>query len=235
MSVLQRSQQLRELTAADREAERGHHAAEAFRNRRVDLAGLRERLVNDRACLAVLVKHGAQVTRLPDSSSTRRALERYSLRLAEDPDSSGGDHGALKRSLDSYVGKIEDLVDDLRKRVEQESVHFNETFLRQVELIPRYKGLVAKIRSERNNLLGGVRLAEMSAVQLDEFLTRRDRIGELVSEVSGEEFPNAVLAFFKAARERNGAPIAKLTEEVREWLERNELTKNIRVIVVDAL
>jgi hypothetical protein len=71
----------------------------------------------------------------------------------------------------------------------------------------------------------------MSADALKEFLNRREALKKLADDLKPDEFPEDVLAFFRAGR-HGGAPLDKLTVPVKQWLADRDLLKNVRVIVI---
>jgi hypothetical protein len=211
---------------------RSHKDAESLRLRAEELSTFRVSLGESLEKINVLRAKDVAVGKLPESTAAVNSLQEYGRKLSEDPLDSGKEYGRLKRS----VGKLgDDLAATTAKAldlVKRSLPSIEESFLKQVETIPKYADQVARIRRERDALLRGTDPHSMSAAALVRFLESRDALRRIADELRPEEFPKEVLEFFKAAR-HGGAPWDKLTETVRQWLIERDQLKSIRITVVD--
>jgi hypothetical protein len=207
-----------------------HKDAEAFRQRAGELRALCGQVELELGKLTVLQKNGVILTKLPTPMAAIGVLRECESGLAVNPTESGKDYGRLKRSIDKVSKDLASLVDKALDAVNRDLPSIEESFLRQVELIPTYTTRVTRIREERVRLLKGKDLRSMIAEDLQEFLNRRNALRTLADQLKPDEFPKEVLEFFKAARQ-GGAPLDKFTTTVREWLAERDQIKNVRVII----
>ncbi len=52
------------------------------------------------------------------------------------------------------------------------------------------------------------------------------------NDLSGDEVPKSVLTFLKNAVDSEGAPLALLTPEVQQWLDRHKISQALRVCLI---
>lgn len=201
---------------------------------------VRERLERALATVAVLKAASAQLTaaevapvqKLPSPDKATEALRVVSDKLDAAPLSlnEGRDFVTFRKRFDDCTSAVEEAVAKAISQIEQGSPTVDETFLKQVETVPSYDALVREIRTKRDDFKT-VTLRDASASTIQVFLERRAALRTAVDALAPDEFPPAVIEFFKAARRVNGAPLQLLTDDVRAWLTQRDLLKKIRVTV----
>ncbi len=232
MNLITRCSQLREqikdhgrLLAADKQAE-------AFRERASELKIIRELITFDVERAKVLKGKGTSLRKAADPSNALSALAAYNEALDTPEIDSGRQFGLAKRTLGTVQRHLASEVSNMLDKIATELPATDEVFLNLVEKIPGYEDQVARIRLAVRDLQGGERLASMSATQLEAFLNRRDTLRALADNLQPSQFPPEVLDFFRATRQINGAPLAKLNDSVRAWLAERDLLKFLRLTVV---
>jgi hypothetical protein len=229
MTLLDRCTNIRAQIARRAELRRADKEAEAFRLRTTELQEVREGLAHSIEKLVVLKEYGLPIAGLPTASTAIAVLDECRAKLAENAVESGRDYGKLKRAIEKVGRDLGSVVEKTIERIKKDIPAIEETFLRQVEMIPGYATRVANIRQQRDALLSGDPGA--SAHSLKQFLDRRDALKTLSDDLQPQEFPPEVLEFFRAGR-HGGAPLDKLTDAVRQWLADRDLIKNVRVTVL---
>jgi len=231
MALLDRCRSLRERIAKHDSLRRAHKEAEAFRDRANALEGIQRELSGAMRKVEVLCVKGLEVAKLPDPTAALAARDEYVAELS-DSSSEGGNYSRFKRSVDKATREVGAAVSKALETVKRDLPTIEEAFLKQVELIPTYAEQVARIRKERDVLFAKADPAGMSPEELAAFLDRRDDLRKLADLLKPTEFPKEVLDFFRAARQQDGAPLEKLTDTVRAWLQQRDQLKNVRVRVV---
>ena len=232
MTIVERCNQLRQDIESRNTLRKAHNEAAAYRNRSEELREISGMLRSDFARIAVLKKALGSIQKLPVTSTAQQVLGELRATLVSDPAESGKDYGRFKRSLDKVVKDSGSAIDTALDSVKRDLPSIEESFLRQVELVPGHAEQVARIRRERSLLQDGTDLRSKTAAELEVFLNRRDELRKLADELDPGEFPKEVLEFFRAARRQGGAPLDKLTDEVRQWLSQRDQLKNVRVSVI---
>jgi hypothetical protein len=232
MNLFERTRDLRDRIEKHAELRRANKEAEAIRERVNDIRAARETLAASLDKFAVLTTKGGITSKLPASATTIGTLDEYALKLSDPTNDAGKEHAKFKRSLDKMSKDVGSLIEKALTTIERDLPSINETFLKQVELIPAYAAKVALIRRQRDALLSGSDLGAMSAQQLSAFLDQRDLLSAHADSLKVNEFPADVLEFFASARRTGGAPLERLTDGVRKWLEERDQLKNVRVTVV---
>jgi hypothetical protein len=231
LASTERFRALREKIIKRDTLQRESEEAEKYIERVREIKPLRDRLVEGTERVRVLRSHRIEVGQLRDTGSTLQALRNYQLKVSESPGESGREHGLAKRTLDSLCGSVDEAADASLKRVIGAIPTVEEVFLRQVETNPLYAKQVAEVRAARDALKREAVTAGSSSEELADFLRKREALRTLAERLKPSEFPQEVLDFFKAARQ--GAPLEKLTDTVKQWLTERDQLRNIRVIVVD--
>lgn len=231
MVLLDRCRSLRERIGKHDSLRRAHKEAEAFRDRANALEGIQRELAAATRRIEVLRLKGLQVAKLPDPTAALAARDAYVGELSDDS-SEGGNYSRFKRSIDKVAREVGAAVTKALETVKRDLPTIEEAFLKQVELIPTYTEQVARIRKERDALFANAEPAGMAPEELATFLDRRDDLRKLADRLNPTEFPKEVLDFFRAARQQDGAPLEKLTETVRAWLQERGQLKNVRVRVM---
>jgi hypothetical protein len=231
MVLLDRCTTLRTRIGKHEALRRAHKEAEAFRERASSLEETLRNLSVVMEKLEVLRLKGLEVTKLPDPTTALIAQDAYAAELL-DGSSQGGNYSHFKRSVDKVTREVGVAVTKALQTVKEGLPTIEEAFLKQVELIPAYAEQVARIRSERDVLFAKADPADMTPSELAKFLDKRDDLRKLADQLKPIEFPKEVLDFFRAARQQDGAPIEKLTETVRAWLEERDQMRNVRVRVL---
>ena len=231
MTVLGRCANIGSQIHQRNELRRAHRDAEAFRERTSELKVSREVVEDAIARVGVLRMKDVVVARPPSPDAAMTVLAGCQVKLAENPVESGRDYGRLKRSVDKFGKDLLGIAEKALESVRQDLPTVHEVFLKQVEVIPGYANRVGRIRQRRNALLNG-NDPRLSAEALEQFLDHREALRRLADDLKPDEFPNEVLEFFKAGRHGGGAPLARLTPSVRQWLSDRDLLKHVRVKVV---
>lgn len=231
MTLLDRCTNVRSQIIKRNELRRAHKDAEAFRERARELQLGRENVAAALDRVGVLRTKGVSLTKLPAPTTAITVLRECQTKLSENPGESGKDYGRLKRSVNKLGKDLLDIAHRAIESVRRDLPTVEEAFLKQVEVIPGYTTRVASIRQQRDAILSG-NDPTASAEALEQFLDRREALRRLADDLKPDEFPNEVLEFFKAGRQGGGAPLEKLTANVRRWLADRDLLKHVRVQVV---
>jgi hypothetical protein len=231
MVLLDRCTSLRERIGKHDSLRRAHKDAEAFRDRANALEGVHRELSVAIRRIEVLRLKRVEVAKLPDPAPAVAARDGYLAEL-RGGSSEGGNYSRFKRSMDKISREVSAAVAKALEAVTRDLPTIEEAFLKQVEAIPAHTEQVARVRRERDALFAKADPASMSPEELSAFLDRRDDLRKLADQLNPGEFPKEVLDFFRAARQQDGAPIEKLTDTVRAWLEERDQLKNVRVRVV---
>jgi len=233
MTLASRAQDLRGRIDGVIRLGKAHKEAESIRARATELKASRQQLETTLAKASVLTKQTNASLKAPDVSAASTSLGDYRNALrdagATDP---GKDYARFRRSFQKVVGDIGKTVESALEAIEKDAPNIDETFLKQVELIPGYAVQVQEIRRDRDAVLTGRGLSGMNATQLSIFLKKRESVRTLADRLDVKEIPKDVLDFFSAARRQPGAPVEKLTDAVRKWLEERDQLKNVRIVVV---
>ena len=230
MTLLERCQKVRAQIEQRNALHVAHKDAEAFRKRISEVFDMRKQLATELARLVVLQKKGVSVGKPPTPTSAVNLVQEVKNRLASNPGESGKDYGRLKRSIDKVHKDLSSVTEKALDAVNRDLPNIEESFLKQVELIPTYTMRVAHVREQRDRLLRGLDLKSMTADNLEQFLESRNALRALADQLNPDEFPKEVLEFFKAERQ-GGAPLDKFTTPVREWLAEKDQLKNVRVVI----
>jgi hypothetical protein len=230
MTILNRCKDLIARIEARNELKRAHKDAEALRLRTEDLRSTKAEIVGQLEKLAVLRRKGVNTVRPPSPVASLGLLRELINMPRTNPTEISKSYAQAKRTIEAFRRGVESAGEKAIDAVNRDLPSIDESFLKQVEMIPGYSRQVGSIREQRDRLLGGKDIHQMAAAELDEFLNRRESLRALVDQLLPTEFPKEVLDFFKAAR-HEGAPLDKFTESVRAWLEKRNQLKNVRVIV----
>ncbi len=239
MSISERVRVLHDQLTAYREFGRNAGLAEKFRERATELQLVRAQLDGALARANVLkISSGMSPTELAPLRklpSPTKALESISLvkhKLAEAPLSlnEGRDYATLRQRVGRCAEDTVEAVSKALDAVKAGIPSVDETFLKQVEGIAAYEKRVRDIRAKRDELLAGVELRTADAAGVEAFLKRRAALRGLTDGLDPKEFPEEVLAFFRAVR-KGGATLDAFTDGVRNWLGERDLLKKIRVIL----
>lgn len=211
---------------------RDEKEADTFRQRLQDLRSIRVEVGLQLEKVKTLRSKGVSVAKTGSQSIALAVLNEWEKDFIADPAETIKDYSRLKRSVEKVRKDVTQAVEAALDAVDRDLPTIDESFLRQVEVIPSYTAQVARIR-ERRDVLKGKDLQSMSANELEQFLGRRDDLRKLADQLNPKEFPKDVLDFFKATR-RGGASLDQFTASVQKWLaDRNQL-KNVRIIVTQS-
>src|ERR1700730_6744080 len=232
MTVFERCKNLREQIAQRDGLRRADKEAEAFRARVGELRPVRAQLAADVERLEVLQRKGVAIIKPPLPTGALKVLRDCESGLAAVPAESGREFGRLKRAIDKVGEDLRSAANKALDAVTRDLPTIEESFLKQVELIPARKDQVARIREKRDALFKGkgLDLLSKTADDLEEFLDKRNELRALADELNPDEFPKEVLEFFKAVRQ-GGAPLDRLTDGVREWLAARGQLKDLRITI----
>lgn len=209
-----------------------HREAEAFRMQIGDLQHVRLEIAVELEKLRVFKKKAIPVTKPPAPTTAQMALAECQQGLVANPNEIGKDFGKLKRALEKVRKDTVNARDKALEAMNRTLPNIEESYLRQVELVPGFKVRVERIRQKRNHLQQGTNPSAMTAGQLEDFLDQRDSLRQEAEELKPEEFPKEVLDFFSAAR-RGGIPVEKFTSTLQEWLSQRGQLKNVRVTILN--
>jgi hypothetical protein len=211
---------------------RAHQEAEAFRVQLNDLQPVRLEIGAELDKLGVFKKKAILVTKPPIPATARAALAECQQALATKPKEIGKDFGKLKRAVEKVRKDVVHAREKALEAMSRTLPNIEESYLRQVELVPGFKIRVERIRQKRDDLQQGTNPSAMTAAQLERFLDQRDSLRKEAEELKPEEFPKEVLDFFSAAR-REGIPLEKFTSSLKEWLSERGQLKNVRVTILN--
>jgi hypothetical protein len=231
MTLIDRCSNIRSQILKRNDLRRAHKDAEAFSERAAEVQVARETVAAAVARVLVLRAKGVSVTKLPSAATAIAVLAECQSKLAENAGESGKDYGRLKKAIDKLGKDLLGVAERVIESVRRDLPTVEEAFLKQVEVIPGYATQVASIRQQRDAILSG-NDPTASAEALEQFLDRREALRRLADDLKPDEFPSEVLEFFKAGRQGGGAPLEKLTTNVRQWLSDRDLLKHVRVQVV---
>lgn len=209
-----------------------HQEADAFRLQLNDLHPVRLEIASELAKLMVFKKRSMLVNKPPAPTTAQNVLNECKGGLENNPDEIGKDFGSLKRSLNKVRNDVIKARDKALEAVSRALPNIEESYLKQVEMIPAYKSRVEQIRLERDRLQQGTNPSVMSAQQLEYFLDTRDSLRQRAEALKPEEFPKEVLEFFSAAR-RGGIPLERFSSSLKEWLSQRDQLKNVRVTILN--
>jgi hypothetical protein len=233
MTLTEQCQGTKALIEKRNAGQKAHANSEVFRQRATDLQGIRVGIAANLALVEVLKQHGTKLNKLPPVAAAKSAKEAYATALTADPLASSKEHAQFKRSIQKVSNDVAVVVREVLSSVERELPSSDETFLKQVEVLPQYKATVDEIRRRRQELLGGRSIHDRSPTELDALLSKREQLRELANSLLPEEFPQSVLDFYKVARRKDGAALDALTPEVRDWLAKRKLLQNVRLFMKD--
>jgi hypothetical protein len=174
----------------------------------------------------------APTRKLPSPGKASEALQVVTTKLAQAPLSlnEGRDFTTFRNRFETYAQGVEAAVEAAFGEIERSAPTVDETFLKQVELVPSYAIVVRDIRKRRDEMRAvDLRNADPNVLQL--FLGRRAAFQKAVDSLRPDDFPASVIVFFKAARRGGGAALELFTKEVRDWLAERDLLKKVRVTV----
>jgi hypothetical protein len=228
MALFDRCKSLRDRIAGHESLRRAHKQAEAVSNRANELVKVQRELSADMRRVKVLRAKGLEVPPLPSPAAALAARDDYAEEL-KGSFSEGGNYRRLMRSLDRVARDLREAVTKALATVKRDLPTIDDGFLNLVALIPAHSEQVARIRNARDALFARADLASMSPEELKTFLDQLEDLRKDADSLSPTEFPKEVLDFFKAVRHRDGAPLEKLTETVRAWLEERDQLRNVRV------
>lgn len=231
MTVLDRCTIVRSQIQARNALKLAYKNAETFRERATELKDLREAVDAALSRLEVLKARDLLPRVVPSPAKAATVIAKCQQGLAANPNEIGSDYGLLKRALGSLTKEVLSVVDKALESVQRDLPSIDEAFLKQVELVPGYQDRVLGIRQQRQAFLQGTD-PRRSAEALAQFLDRRTELRALADGLKPSEFPTEVLDFFRASRQGQGAPLEKLTDGVKRWLDDRGLLKNVRVTVI---
>jgi hypothetical protein len=236
-TISERVQQLHAQVRAYAEHANASQKARKFTEHAETVRELRGRLDHALAIILVLKRSDGltaaelvPVRNLPTPDNAKDGLRAVSEKLITAPLSlhDGREFVTFKQRFEKITINTEEALGKTITHIKQGSPTVDETFLKQVETIPPYDALVRDIRSKRDAFWMAT-LSDISTIQI--FLDRRAALRVAVDALAPDEFPQAVVDFFKSARRGNGAPIELLTDDVRAWLKQRDLLKKIRITV----
>jgi hypothetical protein len=232
MTVFERCKNLREQIVQRDSLRRADKEAEAFRARVSELRPVRAQLAADVERLEVLQRKGVAIIKPPLPTAALKILRDCESSLVTIPTESGREFGRLKRAIEKVGEDLRSAANKALDAVTRDLPTIEESFLKQVELIPARKDQVARIREKRDSLFKGkgLDLRSKTAEDLEQFLDKRNELRVLAEELNPDEFPKEVLEFFRAVRQ-GGAPLDKLTDGVREWLTARGQLKDLRITI----
>jgi hypothetical protein len=230
MTLPERCRNLRAQIAERNRLKAAHHEADAFRRQFNEINDARTQITAEVAKLLVFKKRAILVNKPPSPIVPKTILAECKQQLAANPNEIGKDFGRLKRSLEKVRKDLVSVRDKTLEAVNRTLPNIEESYLKQVEVVPGYESRVCRIRQERDRLQQGTIPSSMTAAQLDHFLDQRDALRQHAEELQPQEFPKEVLDFFSAAR-RGGIPFEKFTSSLREWLSERGQLKNVRVTI----
>jgi hypothetical protein len=232
MTLPERCRNVRAQIAERNRLKAAHHEADAFRMQLNTLHPVRTEIAAEVAKLVVFMQRAILVSKPPAPTTAQTTLTECKQGLATNPNEIGKDFGKLKRALEKVRKDVVNARDKALEAVSRTLPNIEESYLKQVEVVPGYQARVNRIRQERDRLQQGTNPSSMTAAQLEHFLDQRDSLRQHAEELKPDEFPKEILEFFKAAR-RGGIPLEKFTSSLQEWLSQRDQLKNVRVTILN--
>jgi hypothetical protein len=209
-----------------------HQEANAFLVQVNELRPVRLEIAGELAKLVVFKKRALLVSKPAAPTTAEGILGECKKGLKNNPNEIGKDFGRLKRAMEKVRKDAVNAREKALEAVGRALPNIEESYLKQVEVVPGYQARVDRIRQERDRLQQGTNPGSMTVEQLEHFLDRRDSLRQHAEELKPEEFPKEVLEFFKAAR-RGGVPLEKFTSSLQEWLSERDQLKNVRITILN--
>lgn len=237
-SLLERAEQLRERIEALRGLRKVANEALRIRTRAEELERPTEQLESWVLVLKAFRKHGISVSLdTAVAGSVRQFARRIAGDFADDPASILDPDSTLRRA---FWTPLNNLPDVLASRIRTAWVEYIDETIPQRQddvldvlgALPGFAEQVAQIRA-LYRVADDLKRTFGSAGDLQATLKQPEllsiQITEAVARLEGPGIPSEVLSFVKAASTPSGAPLDQYTESVHEWLERNGLSKLVRV------
>jgi hypothetical protein len=232
MTLPERCRNVRAQISDRNRLKAAHQEADAFRMQLNAINPARTEIAAELTKLLVFKKRAILANKPPAPAVAQAILAECKQGLAASPNEIGKDFGKLKRALEKVRKDLVNARDKALEAISRTLPNIEESYLKQVEVIPGYQARVNRIRQERDRLHLGTTPSSMTAMQLEHFLDERDSLRQHAEELKPEEFPKEVLDFFSAAR-RGGIPIEKFTSSLKEWLSQRGQLKNVRVTILN--
>lgn len=232
MTLPERCRNVRSQIAERNKVRAAHQEADAFRVQVNDLHPMSVEIASELAKLTVFKKRSMLVIKPPAPTTAQNIISECKTRLENNPNEIGKNFGLLKRSLNKVRNDVVKARDKALEAVSRALPNIEESYLKQVEVIPAYKTRVEQIRVERDRLQQGTNPSAMTVQQLEHFLDSRNSLRQRAEALKPEEFPKEVLEFYSAAR-RGGIPLEKFSSSLKEWLSQRDQLKNVRVTILN--
>jgi hypothetical protein len=141
------------------------------------------------------------------------------------------------RAFTALLGHIETVSSQLKTLSQQtweahcsDPPGLDDAFCDLLQNVPGHAQRVTSLRELSRRLGELARIPPDKEALFREYETARKRIQTLIGQINATQFPQSVLAFFKATG-TGGAPYSMLTDEVREWLKDNGMLDRLRILL----
>ena len=230
MKAHERASVLRRRVAEIKEAKKFEKHAEALEDKRQALESYRSKLQAAVESAAVLVKNGClKSDALPDPQKLDEALESIVEAFTDDLGSI-----TRGRNFTTLSGHLETITEELRggtTRAWKEEVStapkINESLLSMIGQLRDQRTAVGELRIASAELADVSKTPPANQTEWTDYRKLKNFVKEKVAELNADHFPKSVLEFCIAAQSE-GAQLSMLTEDVRAWLEENDMLDDVR-------
>lgn len=208
-----------------------YNDAERFRKRREELAPLRETLEMDLQRIRMLADRGIPFKPIKFPPSLVSSVEDLSLNIESEETGRQNVYAKAKASISKAAELAQSAVQTTVSSIEIPLGAVDEPFLKRLEAIPAMHGRVLEARAKKEEFQKALQRRSSSPEDLGAFLTKRAELLLIMDQLKNEDLPEEVLAFFRAVR-ASQATFAHVTPVVRNWLEKHDQLKDVRITMV---
>jgi hypothetical protein len=166
---------------------------------------------------------------LPSADDAKEQIRKTIASFAQDPSSL-----TRERSFSTLCGRVEKLASGISAAVTEHWIaevktvpKASDALLTQIEKIRIQEPKVRQLRALIAQLHSLCRIPPAKQEDWAEYQQVRKAVASGIEMLGESNFPAAVLEFCVAAQAQ-GAHLSLLTDEVREWLEENEMIEELR-------
>jgi hypothetical protein len=201
-----------------------------LRRKEIEEEHIRLRLVVTTAHILLHHDH-LSASSIPDCSKALESCDKVGQLIASDPTAitKGREYNLFRTRVSKVYGELHGTVQSSWQSIVEQHPVIDNAFLRRIEVFPGQQATVQRIRELRTAFETAIGEVPSNHEAYDRFQNAYKALQEEVTKLDPEAFPEEVLQFFRAAQQVNGAPLAFFTDEVRDWLEKNDWINSIRV------
>lgn len=218
MSLLDRMEQTLSLAQQAKEADASRKLAHGLQQREAELREHRLRLAESALKRSALREAMLAVSTWPQTvERTKNRLQTLRKKLSQDVTALDDAYKDAVLELSKLANAAEDSVAEVLRK---ETLALKEALktLDDVEHVPTVRNQIAKLKSAGNEAVASDWMG-LSAAKLAAVLAKRADLLGKIADVTSKQLPASVRKFFAAVPK--GASLALLTDEVRDWLRKN--------------